>query len=191
MFLVRSFAACGVAVVFATGALAGQDGMFVFGHGGGYSSTSDLNNTGTADFDTGFTVGGGLGWELSKNLGVRADLTFARSDLDDDAGLGLRNDEINRYYYGADLQLRIPIASFAPYIFGGAGGVTLDPSNTEGSDSFTRFAGRFGLGVSYEVAKSGLSLFSQGSGWVYDFDQGSLDGTQFDIGWTAGISLRL
>ncbi len=192
MFIVRGLKAFGVATLFATNTLVAQERkVVVFAHGGGYSSTSDLNNSGTADFDLGFQVGGGIGWNFSKNVGVRGDFTFARSDFDDDAGLGLQGAEINRYYYGADVQIRLPLRSFVPYVFGGAGGVTLDPQDTSSLDSFTRLAGRFGLGLSYRIANSRLSIFSQGTGWVYDFDGGTLDGTQFDVGWVGGLTIGL
>ncbi len=62
------------------------------------------------------------------------------------------------------------------------------------------FAGRLGVGFSYEIPRTRFSLFSQGTGWVYNFDNRlfqeresriGVDGRQFDIAWTGGISYRL
>ncbi len=191
MSYVRKTAASALVVMFLAGSLAAQDrGIVIFGHGGGYSSTSDLNDAGTADFNTGFTVGGGVALLLTKNIAVRGNFTFAQSDIRGTGASGLEGAEINRFYYGGDIQLRFPLGSFAPYVFGGAGGVTLDPSSSNSLDSFTKFAGRFGAGFSYEIPGTSFGLFSEATGWVYDFDRSGLDSTQFDIGWTGGISYR-
>ena len=66
--------------------LVAQRSIFVFGHGGGFSSLEDLNAAGTADFDTAFNVGGGVGLQLNKYLAVRGSLDFAKSDV---RGFGL------------------------------------------------------------------------------------------------------
>ncbi len=65
-----------------------------------------------------------------------------------------------------------------------------------------RVAGRFGVGFSYEIPRTRFSLFSQGTGWVYNLDNRpglfreresriGVNGRQFDIAWTGGISYRL
>ncbi len=189
---VRKIAGGALLVLLATTPLAAQyRGIVISGHGGGYSSTSNLNDAGTADFDLGFTLGGGVAWRLGRNIALRSDFTWARSDLDGPGISGLGGTEMNRYYYSGDVQLLLPIASFTPYVFGGAGGVTLDQSGTGRLGSFTRVAGRFGVGFSYEIPRTRFSLFSQGTGWVHDFDRSEFNGRQFDIAWTGGISYRL
>ena len=200
MSYVRHIAGGALLVLLATTPLAAQyRGIVISGRGGGYSSTSNINDAGTADFDLGFTLGGGVAWRLGRNIALRSDFTWARS-LDGPGISGLGGTEINRYYYGGDVQLLLPIASFTPYVFGGAGGVTLDQSGTGSLTRLTRVAGRFGVGFSYEIPRTRFSLFSQGTGWVYNFDNRlfqeresriGVDGRQFDIAWTGGISYRL
>ncbi len=69
--------------------------------------------------------------------------------------------------------------------------MTLDESGAGTLDGFTKIAGRFGLGVSYKIPGTRFGVFSEGTGWVYDFDRAGLNDTQFDIGWTGGLSYRL
>ena len=192
MSYVRNIAGGALLVLLATTPLAAQyRGIVISGLGGGYSSTSNLN-----DFDLGFTLGGGVAWRLGRNIALRSDFTWARSDLEGPGISGLGGTAINRYYYGGDVQLLLPIASFTPYVFGGVGGVTLDQSGTGSLTRLTRVAGRFGVGFSYEIPRTRFRLFSQSTGWVYNFDNRresriGVDGRQFDIAWTGGISYRL
>ena len=203
MSYVRNIAGGALLVLLATTPLAAQyRGIVISGRGGGYSSTSNLNDAVTADFDLGFTLGGGVAWRLGRNIALRSDFTWARSDLDGPGISGPGGTGINRYYYSGDVQLLLPIASFTPYVFGGAGGVTLDQSGTGSLTRLTRVAGRFGVGFSYEIPRTRFSLFSQGTAWVYNFENRpglyqeresriGVDGRQFDIAWTGGISYRL
>ena len=180
-----------VALVVAANPLRAQSSIFVFGHGGGFSSVEDLNAAGTADFDTGFNVGGGVGLQLNKYLAVRGSFDFAQSDVQ---GLGvaqLAGMEIDRFFYGGDIQLRYPSSiGLSPYVFGGAGAVTIDATGANNLDSFTKFAGRFGGGLSYEFPRSGFGIFGEGLGLVYDFDRSGADETQFDVAWHGGLSYR-
>ena len=165
--------------------------VFLFGDAGGYSPISDLNDDGSTSFDTGYDIGGGAGIRLSRNIGVRASLDFARSKLSGDVG-ATQDVHLNRFFYGGDLQLRYPFESgVAPYAFGGAGAVTLDPRGIPNADNITKPAGRFGLGLSFDLPRSGLGIFTEGSGLVYKFDSTGFDRTQFDVAWRGGLSYRL
>jgi Outer membrane protein beta-barrel domain len=165
--------------------------VFVFGDAGGYSPISNLNDAGTTSFDTGYDLGGGAGLRLSRNVGVRASLDFARSKLSGDIG-STQDVHLNRFFYGGDLQLRYPFGSgVAPYAFGGAGAITLDPRGVPDADNVTKPAGHFGLGLSYDVPRSGLGLFTEGSGLLYKFDSTGFDRTQFDVAWRGGLMYRL
>jgi hypothetical protein len=61
----------------------------------------------------------------------------------------------------------------------------------------TRGAGRFGLGVSYRVTGSPVSVFAQGTGWVYSWDAAadakfaSFTETQFDAVYSIGLSYSI
>ena len=169
--------------------LAAQDhAVVISAHGGGYTPLTDLNNAGTADFETGFDVGGGVGIQVHRYVTIRGDFTFARSEGRGSSGVA--GVDFNKFFYGGDVQLRYPFASgVAPYVFAGGGAVTIDPQGGTGS-SFTKGAGRFGAGVSYSIPRSNFGLFAEGTGWVYKFDQSGFDKTQVDVTYSGGISYR-
>ena len=90
------------------------------------------------------------------------------------------------------MQLRYPTASgFAPYLLLGAGAVTIDNADNAAFDSFTKFAGKGGLGVEYVLPRSNVGFFAQATSYIYKFDRNGFDKTQADLLWTAGLSYRL
>ncbi len=161
--------------------------------GGGFTALEDFReNAPTIETKTGFTVGAGVGYQLSKNLVVRVDGDYARDELElngVDTG-----DKMNRYFYGAALQLQLPLNGWTPYVLGGGGGVTLDQP---GGESKTRGQGTFGAGVKIDLGDSPWGIIVEGRGYVYKasgLSDGPLAGvskTQFDLGWTAGLSFSL
>jgi len=163
--------------------------------GGGFNSLSDVDQAGTSDLKkVGYDLGGGLGVDLTRYLGVRGDFTFARNQLrQNDIKTGRH---LNRFFYDGAVQLQYPAASgVRPYVFLGAGAVTLHPVGTSG-DNQTKFAGTGGLGMSYALLGSGVGLFVEGKSWLYKLSglSGGLNGfdrTQFDVTWSAGLSYRL
>ena len=68
--------------------------------------------------------------------------------------------------------------------------MTVDGRNIPTLGRFTRFAGKGGLGMEYNLP-SGLGLFVQGVSYVYKFDRGGFDKTQADLLWNAGLSYRV
>jgi len=54
-------------------------------------------------------------------------------------------------------------------------------------------SGPVGAGIEYHFRDSGVSLFAEWDGWVYDWDHDaagpgtSVDKTQFDTSWTGGL----
>jgi hypothetical protein len=99
---------------------------------------------------------------------------------------------LNRFYYGGDVQLRYPTASgIAPYVLLGAGAVTIDNPDNAAFESFTKFAGKGGLGIEYALPGSDFGLDAQGSSYLYDADRNGFDKTQADLLWTVGLSYRL
>jgi len=168
----------------------GRPSLVFFVNGGGNSSLTDLNDAGTASLETGWTGGGGVGVQLNRFLAVRGTFDYAQSDGQGTAAIS--GQTLNRYFYGGDVQLRYPTASgFAPYLLLGAGAVTIDNPDNAGFDRFTKFVGKGGLGVEYQLPRSNLGLFAQASSYVYDFDQNGFDKTQVDVLWTGGLSYRL
>jgi opacity protein-like surface antigen len=180
----------------ATAPLAAQDrAVTLSARTGGFQGLTDLNDAGTADFKkVGYNVGAGVGVELTRFLSVRGDFTFAENELrSNDAFAG---DKLRRYFYDAAVQLQYRNATgLTPYAFGGVGGVTLDPT-TANSDSKTKFATTFGVGANYELPNTGLGLFIEGKGWVYNLSKlngglGAYDKSQVELGWSGGLSYRI
>jgi opacity protein-like surface antigen len=158
--------------------------------GGGLTSVTDLNDAKSADFKTGFNVGGSLGYDFNPYLGLRATYTFGRAEA---RGAALPaafpvGTKTNRQYYGAELKLSAP-GPISPYLLVGGGAVTIKPDTTPSSDSFTKPAGKAGVGVSFALP-SNVSVFAEGSGWLYKFEEFGFDKAQFDLTWSAGLSYR-
>ena len=163
--------------------------------GGGFNGLTSLDEPATADFkQTGFNVGGTVGVDLGRYLGVRGDFTYARNELRlNDAETG---SDLSRLFYDAALQLQYPSAAgWTPYAFVGAGGVTLHPVGSEDADE-TKLAGTVGLGLEYAIPGSDFGVGVEGKGWFYDLSQlngplADYDRTQFEVTWSAGISYRI
>jgi hypothetical protein len=177
----------------------GAHGLF-FLNGGGWNNLTDLDNAGTARFKTGYNVGGGLGVQFTDWAALRGVYSFSRTEGRNAALAPINGQRFDRHYYGADLQFRAPMTSgFSPYLFVGGGAVTINPSadvlfSPTGArfngDTFTKGAGRFGVGFEYQVPNSGFGLFAQGDGWIYKWDRYGFNRTQVDTNWGAGLSYR-
>ncbi len=168
-----------------------ERGVIAFVHGGGFSPVQDLNDSGTASFKTGFAVGGGVGYQINRYVAVRGNFNFARTAAEA-LGYGIDASKFNRFLYDGDVQLRYPTRSGAtPYIFAGGGATTVvEDLDVDEPPSFTKGAGKVGVGVAYQIPDSNLSLYAEGTGWLYKRDRYGFDKTQFDIAWTAGLSYR-
>ncbi|TAK16924.1 MAG: porin family protein [Acidobacteria bacterium] len=170
-----------------------NSGAVIAVQGGGLTTVTNLNDADTADFKTGFNVGGALGYRFNPNLALRGTYTFGRSES---RGTALpaaitAGTKTNRQFYGAELQLSAPVAGgISPYLLAGAGAVTIKPDTTPSQASFTKPAGKAGVGISFEIPASNVSVFAEGTGWFYKFDQYGFDKTQFDLAWSAGLSYR-
>jgi opacity protein-like surface antigen len=105
-------------------------GAVISVQGGGFTSVANLNDADTADFKTGFNVGGSLGYDVNKVVGVRGIFTYARSDS---RGTALpviikEGTKTDRYLYGGEVVLRAPVAGgISPYLLVGGGAVTFRP----------------------------------------------------------------
>jgi hypothetical protein len=169
----------------------------LFAYGGGYSAAYNVYNLNTAaadGFKTGFNLGGGIGLEISKNLEIRATLSGAQSRLrQNGAETGVY---LNRYYVGADLKGRYPLASgLTPYGLLGGGGVLLHAKGTTGQNKEQGYF-HLGLGVAYPIWTR-VAVFAQADGFFYSLSGlsgGALSpysSAQRDIAWSAGASYRL
>lgn len=142
----------------------------------------------------GYTVGGGVGVELHRFVTLRGDFTYARNELRTngvDTG-----DRVNRFFYDAAVQLQYPTAiGLEPYLFAGGGAVTVHELGTTGQDK-TKGTGTFGLGLNYTVPQTGLGVFVEGKGWLYEVSRlngvlSPYDKLQVEVGWTGGVSYRI
>ena len=173
----------------------GQDGqaLVLSVQGGGFSPLAHLDKPGNVDFKTGYNVGGGLAYQFNRHVALRGNFTFARAEGRDISG-GLTNiggTKFNRFLYDADVQLRAPLPGGAtPYLFVGGGGVTIKPDVTPSQASFTKGAGKVGVGINYQIPRSNLGLYVEGTGWLYKWDRYGFDMTQFDTTWSGGLSYR-
>ncbi len=173
----------------------GQDGqaLVLSVQGGGFSPLAHLDEPGNVDFKTGFNVGGGLAYQFDKHVALRGNFTFARAEGRDLSGglTSIGGTKFNRFLYDADVQLRYPLSGGAtPYLFVGGGAVTIKPDVTPDQPSFTKGAGKVGVGLNYQIPRSNLGLYVEGTGWLYKWDRYGFDKTQFDTTWSGGISYR-
>ena len=167
-----------------------RPGLVFFANGGGYSPLSNLNSSGTASLNTGWSLGGGGGIQFNRFVAVRAMFDYAR-DKGEAGSTAFAGERLKHYFYGGDVQLRYPTPSgLAPYLLVGAGAVTVDGRNIPTLGRFTKFAGKGGLGMEYNLP-SGLGLFVEGTSYIYKFDRGGFDKTQADLLWNAGLSYRV
>jgi Outer membrane protein beta-barrel domain len=160
--------------------------------GGGYSPLAHLDEAETVDFKTGFNVGGGLTYQLNRYLAVRGNFTFARAEARGNS-VGtiapIAGIKFDRFNYDADLQVRYPFRSgVAPYVFVGGGGLTTKQHDTQNDASFTKGAGKVGVGVNYQIPRSRVGVFAEGATWIYKWQQYGYDKTQFDMSWNGGLS---
>ena len=187
-----------VAVLVLSATLAGeagaQDKAVGFAvRGGVFNAVTDLDEAGTADFKkTGYNAGVGINLDLTKYFAIRADANLARNELQiNDVETGL---EMSRLFYDAGVQVQYPINGFKPYLFVGAGAVRLHAVGQDLDDE-TRFAGNAGLGVTYTVPGTQLSLGVEGKSWLYnlpeDEENDEFTKTQFEASWNAVIAYRI
>jgi opacity protein-like surface antigen len=182
-------------LVFAGSAAAQQKAVGLTIRGGSFAGLTSLDEPGTADFkQVGYNIGGSVGVDLSRYVGLRGDFTFARNELQ--LNEQRTGSNLNRYFYDAAVQLQYPTGTgWTPYAFAGAGAVTLDP---EGSavDSRTKAAGTGGIGLSYAIPGSNVAVGLEGKGWLFgvselDGDFAGYDRRQFEVTWGIGISYRI
>jgi hypothetical protein len=166
--------------------------IVLYGAGGGFSSLAHLDTGNTTNFKTGFNVGAGAGYQFNKYVVLRGNFTFARAEAQSDLGtIAIAGTKFNRFLYDGDLQLRYPLrGGVAPYVFVGGGVVTVKHDITPSEPNFTKGAGKFGVGFSYQIPRSNVGLYAEGTTWVYKWDRYGFNRTQFDTTWSGGFSYR-
>lgn len=174
----------------------GQERAVVFQVlGGGYNHLANLSSSGPdAHFKTGYALSAAVGVHATKYVAVHGDFTFARAEAL--GALSFAGDRVDRYFYGAHVELRYPFAGgFSPFVFGGAGAVTID-EQTSGStphafDRFTKAAGMFGAGVSYLIPGAPVEILAEGKALTYKWDTAGFSRQQWDVTYAIGLAYRL
>ncbi len=166
--------------------------IVLYGAGGGFSSLAHLDTADTTNFKTGFNAGGGVGYQVNKYVALRGNFTFARAEAQSDLGTTtIAGSKFNRFLYDADPLFRYPLSGgVAPYLFVGGGAVTVKHDVTPDEPKFTKGAGKFGVGLDYQIPRSNVGLYAEGTTRVYKWDRYGFDRTQFDTTWSGGVSYR-
>jgi len=196
MARVATFAGVLLMVLAAAFPLAAQNdhGIEVSVFVGGNKPLQDLNTVPSATFKTGIGAGAGVAVILDKNLALRLDGSFAKSDITSgNLGNALVSNSWSRIMIGADFVLRFPMENgITPYFTTGGGAVMFKEGSTGSLQgrSPTRAAGRFGAGLKFPIGDK-LGIFGQANAWVYDFNQSQFTyftKVQVDMALTAGVS---
>lgn len=165
----------------------GNDILTLNAYGGGFSPTADLTTGG--GFRRSGTVGGAVALWLHRNVGVRGNLLFARTEAGIGAPEAIEGERPNVWAYSGDLVLRLPLAaagrtsSWVPYLVGGLGGKSYD---FESLSTESDFAGNYGGGLEYRLA--GWGVQAEVRDIVTNFERFGASKTQHDLVWTAGIT---
>lgn len=172
-----------------------KDRVTIQAFGGGFSPTSDI---GGADFDTFGTAGASVAVWLHRFVGVRGNLLYTQSQLDNDGpvpdgtlGSAFAADP-DTWLYNGDLIVRYAFAAGAngflvPYAIGGLGAKTYD---FDGLDTETDFAGNFGAGLEYRFGQQGRwGVHAEVRDFVSEFDSFGADDTLHDVVWTGGFNV--
>lgn len=183
-------------------------GVILTGFGGGYSELTDLNGAGGPDFRNGWALGGSLGYQFTKAVGVHADFAWTRAtarltpERDVNASFMVTGDvpgptvpfngvEFHRYFYGAHVEVRHALdVGLAPFMFLGGGLVTIAPAEGGAFETFTRPAAMIGGGLFYALDRSPVELFVEGKVVLYRWNAGGFDRPQGDVTYAAGLSYR-
>ena len=163
-----------------------DQGVVISVQGGGLTSVTDLNEAKTAKFKTGFNLGGSIGYQFNPFLELRGTYIYGRSDREGTGFVSGFGENANRQFIGGELKLSAP-GPISPYLVAGGGAVTVKTGTLQ---SFTKPAGKAGIGLSIDIPNTPVSIFGEGTGWAYKFDQFGFDKTQFDLAWSAGLTYR-
>lgn len=168
--------------------------LVLYAHGGMYNPLAHLDDGKNVDFKSAFSLGGGTAYRISRNLALRGNFTWVRAEARDSsfsAISSIAGDKFNRYIFDGDLQLRYPLRGGAtPYAFVGGGGVRVERDVSRDTAAFTKGAGKFGLGLGYQIPQSNVGLYIEGAGWIYKWDRNGFNKTQLDTTVSGGLSYR-
>ncbi len=138
--------------------------------------------------------GAGFTYVIYPNVAVRGDFHYApksgREDCCPDLGnpgAVVEDVDLNRYYYGASLLIRFPMARAVPYLKLGGGFIDIRRDAPSYQYDFAEFGTQLGGGVSLPLGDSPVSFFVDAVEWIYA-RVGTGEGTQYDTLVSAGLS---
>jgi hypothetical protein len=184
--------------------------VILTGFGGGYAPLTDLNGVGGPDFRNGYAVGGSIGLQFTKAVGVHADLAWTRTtarltpgpdvhahflvtgDIPGPVAPLMNGVEFHRLFYGAHVEVRHALdVGLAPFLFAGGGVVTVVPAERSVFETFTTPAGMIGGGLFYAMSGSRMEMFVEGKAMIYRWNAGGFDRPQGDVTFAVGLSYRI
>jgi hypothetical protein len=172
-------------------ALVAQDRALVLSiSGGGADHLADLQPSPPAWFMPGYNLGASVGVQLNQFFAVHGDFTFTRNPTR--GGSTFAGNDVNRFFYGAHLEARYPLAvGVAPFLFAGGGAVSVDQLGVDKFQPFTRPALMYGGGVFYTIPRTGFEVFGEAKGLTYRWNTAGFHRTMFDVTYSGGVCYRL
>ena len=179
----------GILAALAVGPLSAQDegesALILFGSAGFLNSPEEFDVFRDVAYDGGIQVGGGLGLQLYENVTVRGDFAWVANSGREAAPVN-EDVDFSRVYYGASLEVSLPLDSgVSPYVFGGGGFVALSRDAPDYAYDVTEGAGILGGGLRFTPPGSSVQFFGQGAAWMYS--NHAITELQTDLVISAGI----
>lgn len=166
------------------------DRVTVGGRFGGFSEAANLNDAGTADWRLGWMATVDATAWIHQYVGIRGGAGWAQDSLHGTVSSLSGRRKFNKFFYDGEVVLRYPVRTASgaviPYVLGGAGAVTLHRLDST-DETFTKFAGNYGVGLEYRYKRIGFR--AEGRDLVYQFDRYGFDKTQHGIVWDGGLTV--
>jgi hypothetical protein len=180
-----------LAVLLAAAApLAAQRAVVFTVYGGGADHLADLQKSPAAWFMPGYSIGASAGVQLTRFWSIHGDFTFTRNPVEGNGAI--TGGDVNRFFYGAHAEFQYPVTTTVkPFLFAGAGAVSLDQLGLDTFSPTTRPAVMYGGGLFFEVPATRLALMAEIKGLTYQWNMAGFDRTMVDVTYTAGLSYRL
>lgn len=160
-------------------------------YGGGADHLADLQKSPPAWFMPGYALGASIGVQLTHSIGVHANFTYTRNPVERASPtVGFSDADVNRFFYGAHAEYRYPLNRWAPYVFLGAGAVSIDQLGLDSFRPTTRPAVMYGGGVFYALPRTRLELVGEIKGLTYNWNMAGFHRNMVDVTYSAGLSYR-
>ncbi len=188
---ISRFAAIAAAILLAAAPLGAQQRTLVVSlYGGGADHLADLTPNPPAWFMPGYSVGASAGVQLTRLLAVHGDFTYTRNPVE--GASPLAGQDVNRFFYGVHAEVRYPMAGgIAPFLFAGAGAVTIDQLGLDTFQHTTRPAIMYGGGLFYTIPQTRFDVFGEIKGLTYNWNMAGFDRNMVDVTFNGGLSYRM